>query len=426
MPTRQHESGLSRAVNMTLASDGLTARVDRTVSSPRRLTVVQRSELLDTESEDTFDSLSRLAATLMGTPASFLSIVDGDRDFYKSQIGLPEPLASRRQLSGRTFCHYVVAGSAPLVIDDTHADPTWRSVPVVDSLGVRAFLGVPVFVDGQPIGSFSVVDSRPRDWKPSEVETLVQLSLAATREIELRVTLKIATAEAERANALAKANEELLAVVIHDLRTPLQVIRLSATLVLNTASPVQRAHLDRMVRATDSVRNLVDTLVPAYIAKNSTPLVRPTVISSARLLQDAADTMAMVAERAGIDLAVDPHTAGAIFVDYPQMLRVLANLIGNCVKYCPRGSSVRLNARELGEDILISVADDGPGISISDQAHVFDRGWQGSDGIARQDGSGLGLAIVRSLVEQNGGTVTLVSRAGYGTEVTVRMPGSLN
>ena len=181
-----------------------------------------------------------------------------------------------------------------------------------------------------------------------------------------------------------------------------------------------------MVRATDSVRNLVDTLVPAYIVKNSTPLVRPTVISSARLLQDAADTMAMVAERAGIDLAVDPHTAGAIFVDYPQMLRVLANLIGNCVKYCPRGSSVRLNARELGEDILISVADDGPGISISDQAHVFDRGWQGSDGIARQDGSGLGLAIVRSLVEQNGGTVTLVSRAGYGTEVTVRMPGSLN
>ena len=411
---------------MAVATDGLTARVDQTVSSPRRLTVVQRSDLLDTQSEETFDSLCRLAATLIGAPASFLSVVDGKRDFYKSQYGLPEPLASERQLSGRTFCHYVVAGSAPLVLDDTHAHPTWRAVPVVESLGVRAFLGVPVLIDGQPIGSFSVIDSSPRSWKASEIETLLQISLAATREIELRLTLKVAKAEAERANGLAKANEELLAVVIHDLRTPLQIIRVSATLLSRTAMLAERIHLDRVMRATDSIRSLIDALVPTSIARNSSLAIRPTLIPSARLLADALDAMKLVAERAGINLVLDPDAAGTVLVDYPQMLRVLGNLIGNCVKYCPAGSSVRLNAREIGENVLISVSDDGPGMSIADQEHAFERGWQGRNGLAREDGSGLGLTIVRGLVEQNEGSVTLASRPDCGMEVIVKLPRASN
>ncbi len=103
MQTQQFEGDPPGAIRMTPPTEGLAARVDQTLSSPRRLTVVQRSELLDTQSEETFDSLSRLAATLIGAPASFLSVVDGKRDFYKSQCGFPEPLASERQVSGRTF-----------------------------------------------------------------------------------------------------------------------------------------------------------------------------------------------------------------------------------------------------------------------------------------------------------------------------------
>jgi signal transduction histidine kinase len=426
MHAQQCEVGVATAAMMAVATDGLAARVDQTLSSPRRLTVVQRSELLDTQAEEIFDSLSRLATTLIGAPASFFSVVDGNRDFYKSQCGLPEPLASERQLSGRTFCHYVVAGSAPLVIEDTHAHPTWRAVPVVESLGVRAYLGVPVLVDGEPIGSFSVVDSSPRSWKASEIETLVHLSLAATREIELRLTLKVAKAEAERANGLAKVNEEMLAVVIHDLRTPLQIIRMSATLLSRTASLAQRAHLGRIVRATDSVRSLVDTLIPTCITSKTGLVLRSTLIPAARLLEDALDAMRMVAERAGINLVLDPDCEGTVLVDYPQMLRVLGNLIGNCVKYCPPGSSVRLDAREIGESVFISVSDDGPGMSVVDQERAFERGWQGRNGLARQDGSGLGLTIVRSLVEQNEGSVTLASRPDCGTEVLMKLPSASN
>jgi signal transduction histidine kinase len=422
MQTQQADSRLLR-VDATLGHEGLAGRLDQSLSNPRRLTVVQRSGLLDTQTEEAFDSLIRLAATLIGTPAGFLSIVDGKRDFYKSQCGFPEPIAIARQVSGRTFCHYVVAGSAPLVIDDTHAHPVWREVPVVESLAVRAYLGVPLIVDGQPIGTFSVIDTSPRSWKSSEIETLVQLSLAATREIELRAALKIANAATQRAHELAKVNEELLAVVVHDLRTPLMVMRMCTTLLSATLSVPQRTHMDRLVRAADSIRHLVDALVPDCLARSAGP-VRPSTISSRKLLEDAVDAMRMVADRAGIGLAVAPDPAGLMLVDYPQILRVLGNLIGNCVKYCSPGSSVILAAREDAGSIFISVSDDGPGMSILDQMHAFDRGWQGSVGIARQDGSGLGLSIVRELVGQNNGSVSLASQLGRGTRVTVQLPSS--
>lgn len=250
MQTQQTDARTAR-VEPTLVQDALAERLDQTVSNPRRVGPVQRTALLDTRKEKAFDSLVRLAANLINTPARFLSIVDDKRDFYKSQCGFPESVAIARQVSGRTFCHYVVAGSAPLVIDDTHAHPAWREVAMVENLVVRAYLGVPVVIDGQLIGSFSAIDTSPRKWKASEIETLVQLSLATTREMELRGALGVAEAETVRANELAKANEGLLAVVAHDLRTPLAVMRMCATLL--SATDV-RATVTAALRQPQEVR----------------------------------------------------------------------------------------------------------------------------------------------------------------------------
>jgi signal transduction histidine kinase len=246
-------------------------------------------------------------------------------------------------------------------------------------------------------------------------------SAAETDETDSRIALKWATAETERVNQLLRANKELLAGVIHDLHTPLLVMRMCATLLSRTLPAEQRAHMDRLVRATELVRNLVDTLVPACVGVSGS-VAAPFLISSSRLLVDAADATRMLAEKAGIGLTVDPSPEKFILADHSQMLRVLANLIGNCIKHCPRGSSVILDARVSAESIFISVSDDGPGMTISDQIRAFERGWQGSESRDRHDGSGLGLSIVRALVEQNKGSVSLASQCGLGTRVTVRLP----
>lgn len=125
----------------------------------RRIDALQQTGLLDTPAEESFDRLTRLAAKLIGAPATFISLVDERRDFYKSCFGFGEPLATTRQLEGRTFCHYSLVSDGPLLIPDTVADPVFREVPTVQSLGVRAYAGIPlVTAEGHAIGSFCAID----------------------------------------------------------------------------------------------------------------------------------------------------------------------------------------------------------------------------------------------------------------------------
>jgi len=111
------------------------------VDDRQRLDAVLQTGLLDTPPEESFDRLTRLAAKLIGVPSTFISLVDETRDFYKSCFGFGEPLAATRQLDGRTFCHHAIVSTTPLLINDTIADPLFRQIPTVQSLGVRAYAG---------------------------------------------------------------------------------------------------------------------------------------------------------------------------------------------------------------------------------------------------------------------------------------------
>lgn len=175
------------------------------VRDPARLAALQDTGLLDSEAEESFDRLTRLAVKLLGVPAAFISLVDRNRDFYKSACGFGEPLASARELSGVTFCHYAIESDVPLVIPDTRADPVYRHVPTVESLGVAAYVGIPLRTeDGHALGSFCAIDMQPRAWSATDVEVLVELAASARREISLRSKARLAERQAEQLRDLAE------------------------------------------------------------------------------------------------------------------------------------------------------------------------------------------------------------------------------
>jgi PAS domain S-box-containing protein len=162
----------------------------------RRLDAVRGTGLLDSVPEDAFDRLTRLAAKLTGAPVTFISLVDDGRDFYKSCFGFPEPLASERQLTGTTFCHYAIVSDGPLVIPNTLEHPVYREVPTVQTLGVQAYLGIPLITsEGHALGSFCAIDFKPRDWSPLDIEVLQELATSTLREIELRAAQAKLSAE---------------------------------------------------------------------------------------------------------------------------------------------------------------------------------------------------------------------------------------
>ncbi len=184
------------------------------VQDPRRLACVRGTSLLDSPVEEAFDRLTRLAAKLTGAPVTFISLVEEGRDFYKSCFGFPEPLASDRQLTGTTFCHYALVSQGPLVIEDTLAHPIYRNVPTVESLGVRAYLGIPLKLDGMAIGSFCAIDFTPRAWSALEIEVMEELAASTMREIELRAAID--AAETERSRLRALLNHVPSAVIFAD------------------------------------------------------------------------------------------------------------------------------------------------------------------------------------------------------------------
>ena len=113
--------------------------------------------------------------------------MDDHRDFYLSNCGFGEPLASERQLAGQTFCHFTIEGEVPLVIPDTRAHPVYRSVPTVESLGVAAYLGAPlVLLSGEVIGAFCAIDQVPRPWTESQIQDAVDIASLVVSEVELR------------------------------------------------------------------------------------------------------------------------------------------------------------------------------------------------------------------------------------------------
>ncbi|MBZ5639514.1 MAG: sigma 54-interacting transcriptional regulator [Acidobacteriia bacterium] len=160
---------------------------DEKIQVAERLPTLQRTSLRDTPPEEAFDRLTRLATTLLRVPVALVSLVDGNRRFFKSCVGLPEPLASLRQTSlTHSFCKQVVASGEPLIVSDIR-NSNFKDNPSVFGLGEIAYAGVPLTTtEGHALGSFWVVDTRPRKWTEADIEILRSLASSVMTEIGAR------------------------------------------------------------------------------------------------------------------------------------------------------------------------------------------------------------------------------------------------
>ena len=164
------------------------------VASDDRLQSLAATHLLDTPAEESFDRLTRLASRLLGTPVSLVSLVDRDRQFFKSQIGLPEPWAALRETPlSHSFCQYVVASDEALVVDESRSNPLVADNLAIEALGVESYLGAPIHAaDGQPVGTLCVIDHQVRHWTADDLAILKDVAETASTEIALRHVTEVA------------------------------------------------------------------------------------------------------------------------------------------------------------------------------------------------------------------------------------------
>ncbi|MGE3819629.1 MAG: ATP-binding protein, partial [Isosphaeraceae bacterium] len=187
------------------------------IADPYRLEVLRRTNLLDGPSEPSFDRITRLAVRLHAVPVALVTLVDVDRQFFKSSIGLPEPWAGRRQSPlSHSFCKHVVASGAPLLVSDAREDPAHRGNGAVVDLGVVSYLGVPLRTPtGAVLGSLCVIDVEPRTWSEEDLVALRDLADSVMVEINLRTELRLrrrAEEETGRFVALVENSGDFIAM----------------------------------------------------------------------------------------------------------------------------------------------------------------------------------------------------------------------
>ncbi|MEO8382778.1 MAG: GAF domain-containing sensor histidine kinase [Acidobacteriota bacterium] len=390
----------------------------RTVLDPARLAAVRGTGRLDSATEEAFDRLTRLAARLTGAPVTFISLVDADRDFYQACFGLPEPLASDRQMSGMTFCHFALVSDGPLVINDTLAHPIYRTVPTVETMGVRAYLGVPLVTGGLAIGSFCAIDFQPHVWTELDIEVLQELAASTLREIELRVAI-------ETAQAAQRVQDDFFAAVTHELRTPMTAILGWSKLLMgeNLENETANEAAEAIAGSARLQAQLIDDLLDASriatgkIALNTSPLdANEPIRAAVRAAQPAAAS-------SGVRLHTLYGELPPVDADPARLRQIIGNLLSNAIKFTPTGGLIDVVTTVEDGDVSIVVSDTGRGIEAALLPHIFEKHRQAR--AAEMGGLGLGLTIARHLVELHGGTLRAESDgAGKGARFIVCLPPS--
>lgn len=263
---------------------------------------------------------------------------------------------------------------------------------------------VAIGVPGQPMGQLSLFRGSPEPLAAADAHLLAECA----RKIGLAI---------EHAR-LYRAREEIIGIVSHDLRDPLNVVHLGALVLQQFPLPeLARAQVDKISRASARMKRLIADLLDLHRLDSSVPLSLGK-LAPAELVAEAVELHRSLAAAKDVALTTAvPPGLPPLLGDRERLLQVLANLLGNAIKFTPPHGAVRVEARVQHEQVAIEVADTGPGIPEDELPRVFDRFWQARRQ-GRQGGVGLGLAIARRIVEAHGGTIGVHSRPGEGARFT--------
>jgi signal transduction histidine kinase len=305
-----------------------------------------------------------------------------------------------------------------LCVISARPDGTSATASAPDSL-----LALPLLQGARSIGAltFGFTESAPEN---ATDEFFTALLAQATADALGRARRYDTEREARRmAELTSRAREEVLGVVAHDLRNPLNLVASTAQLLMEPSLPPERRkeiHAISM-RAVQRMNRLVGDLLDVVRMETGhlSLEVKPAELN--QLLLEAVETLRVRAEERGIALDVTEESRPLVVpLDEGRMMQLVDNLVGNALKFTPRGGRVTVSAARSPADVFVRVADTGPGIPEEQLARLFDRFWQ-ARGTDRR-GIGLGLAIARAIAEAHGGRLTVESALGRGSVFQFAMP----
>ncbi|WP_111650024.1 GAF domain-containing sensor histidine kinase [Actinoplanes lutulentus] len=381
-------------------------------------------QILDTPVEDDFDDIAALAAQLCGTPMAAISLVDGDRLWFKARFGhdiAETPLAG-------SMCERAIQGDEVMQVLDAVLDPRFAGHPTVVGVPhVRFYAGAPlVSPSGQALGTLCVIGQEPGELNAEQCQSLRALARHVVSQMELRRYARDMRDLTERLRAAEEVKDEFIARVTHELRTPLSSIHGYLEVLGDPELPAETrdGFLARVQRNSDRLLNLVDDMLLAAQAGPGNRAFHRRPTDLAELAATAvAQNEALIAAK-GLSVTVEAGGPVLADVDAARIGQALARLVLNAVKFTDSGA-ITVGATSHEGRAELWVRDTGAGISPIDRSRVlapFRRA--GSAERAEVQGAGLGLTIVKAIVDGHDGVLRIDGEPGHGTTVTIELPAS--
>ncbi len=423
---------VSRATSVVVQAQ-LVADLRRTETAQRFLSDATKQLAESLDYYTTLEQISRLAVPAIAD----WCVVDLVEDETIRRVSIAHADPAKERLADELQKRYPADPHAPTGVPNVvrtgrsewHPDITDAQLSaaardpdhlrILRELGIKSYVIVPIASREQVFGTIALVTSESgRRYSEADVRLAEDLARRAATAIE---NARLYT---DAQNAI-QVREHVLAIVSHDLRNQLGVVSMGATLLSRKASALDGADVQKpietILRTATSMQHLLgDLLDMASIQAGRLSLerqpteIKPILLESYERHEPMARAKGL---RLGADVAVDGITVSC---DRDRILQVLANLLGNALKFCAAGDTVTLEAEAREADVLTAVTDTGPGIPPDELLSIFEP----YRTIRRQGkaGTGLGLYITKGIVERHGGRIWVESKVGAGTTFFFTLP----
>jgi signal transduction histidine kinase len=368
--------------------------------------------------EAVLKKIVRNAGRALGVDRCALALFDVTAGELVTVAAAPTPTGELRRSRfrpGEGIAGEVARTRQPVLIDDVEQDRRFKRLGR-DS--IRSLICVPLIDSGAVLGTMTASSARPAAFNAGQLELLSVFADQAA----------LAIAQAHRAEEVDRLKSAFLSTVSHELRTPLSSIRGFVEIILSgrtgPLTAIQRDFLESVQSSTKQLHRLVEDIMQLSLAESGQLRLECLPTDLGELTRNIARQLRPQAEAAGVTLELALETAPPpVECDAARIEQVLANLVGNAIKFTPAGGQITIAAGAADGGAWVAVRDTGPGIPESEQRKVFDRLYQVQHGLNRHyGGAGLGLTIAKHLVEGHGGRIDLASRVGRGSTFTVWLP----
>ena len=386
------------------------------INEKERLAALDSYSILDTLPEEDYDNITAIAAEICGTPISAVSLLDKERQWFKSHHGL-DATETPKEFA---FCAHAINDDEDIfIVQDARTDERFYDNPlVVGGPKVIFYAGVPIATEeGLPLGTLCVIDHKPKLLSQGQMNSLKALSAQVMNLLHLRKSNMMLEKSVEN---LKEKNEELerfAYIAAHDLKSPLNTINTTAELFAECyASKFDeegKNMLGFIQKASIKLTGLIDGLL-SYSKSDSVLKEGGSNIDLRILRNDISGLFSydnsLVLEVSSKLKSIDSNKAA--------IHQILINLVSNAIKYNDKDEvEIQIEICENDDFYEFCVQDNGPGIALEEQGKIFQifKVLEPKDRFG-QPGNGIGLATVKKIIEKMGGTINLESAKGKGCQ----------